>query len=366
MSTILILANHYNTLRIFRRELLQKLCELGHQVLVALPPCDEENQGILERYGCEVLWTPELDRRGLNPWHDLKLLCRYRRLIRENHPDQVIAYTIKPNIYGGIACRLTGTLFSANVTGLGSTFQKEGLMKKLVSSLYKLALSRAQHVFFENQGNLKSLVVAGIVSPSQAVLMPGAGVNLQEFAPAPYPSDVEGTRFLFVGRIMQEKGVDELFTAIRRVKSVCPDSHFDFIGWYEDSYQSQVEEMQQNGLITYHGFCPEVRPYMEGAHCVILPSWHEGMSNTLLEGAAMARPLITNRIHGCMEAVIDRESGLLVTKKDTDDLTEKILAFVDLPWERKRDMGLKGRELMESVFDKKIVVKRTLQVLNLT
>lgn len=365
MSTILILANHYNSLRIFRRELLQRLSKLGHRVLLALPPCDDENRAILESYGCEVVWTPELERRGLNPAHDVKLLRRYIRLIREIRPDQVVSYAIKPNIYGGIACRLTHTPFSANITGLGSTFQKNGLLKKLVSTLYRIAFSRADHVFFENEGNLRDLVDPGIISEAQAVLLPGAGVNLDEFTPKPYPPETDGTRFLFVGRLMREKGIDELFSAIKNVKKQFPNSHFDFIGWYEDSYQQQVEDLQRQGLITYHGFCAEVRPYIEQAHCLVLPSWHEGMSNTLLEGAAMARPLITNRIHGCMEAVIDGETGFLTTKQDAEDLAKKIEMFLSLPWERKRDMGLRGRRHMEETFSKTKVVDDTIAALHL-
>ncbi len=363
---ILILANHYNTLRIFRRELLEELHRQGHELVVSIPPCDEENQKILEGYGCRIIPTPEMERRGMNPIQDMSLLKRYRAILRAERPDVTVAYTIKSNIYGGLACQMCGVPFYANITGLGSAFASGNTkVRRLVSFLYRISLRRARGVFFQNQGNLDTLVGAGIIRPEQAILMPGSGVNLQAFAPVPYPEERESVRFLFVGRIMQEKGVDELFTAIRRLKPRYPQAQFEFIGWYEDSYQQQVEQMQAEGLIRFHGFQPEVRPYIESCHCIVLPSWHEGMSNTLLEGAAMARPLITNRIHGCMEAVHEGMSGYLCEKLNAADLAEKLETFINLPWETRRDMGAAGRRHVEKHFDKQYVVRKTIRSLRL-
>lgn len=363
---ILILANHYNTLRIFRRELLEELHRLGHELVVSIPPCDEENQSILEGYGCRIIPTTEMERRGMNPVKDLGLLQRYRQMIRTEKPDLVIAYTIKPNIYGGLACQWMKIPFFANVTGLGSAFQPgHEKMRKLVSVLYRISLRKAQGIFFENQGNIDTLVESNIIRKEQAILMPGAGVNLQIFTPAPYPDENNGVRFLFVGRIMQEKGVDELFEAIRSIKSRYPMAHFDFIGWYEDAYQRQVEQLQEEGLIHFHGFQPEVRPYIKSCHCIVLPSWHEGMSNTLLEGAAMARPIITSRIHGCMEAVKDGGSGFLCEKQHSADLVSKLENFLQLSLQEKQSMGLTGRQHIEQHFDKNDVVNKTIKTLNL-
>ncbi len=358
---ILILANHYNTLRIFRRELLEELHRHGHELIVSIPPCDEENESILKGYGCRIIETKEMERRGMNPIRDMKLLLRYRQILAVERPDICVSYTIKPNIYGGLACRMAGVPFFANVTGLGSAFQPgHEKVRLLVTALYKLSLKKAKGVFFENEGNLETLVNAKVVKKSQAILMPGAGVNLQEFSPAPYPDSDKEIRFLFVGRIMQEKGVDELFAAIRHLKPLYPQTRFDFIGWYEDAYQTEVEQMQKEGLIHFHGFQPEVRPYIERCHCVILPSWHEGMSNTLLEAAAMARPLITNRIHGCMEAVIEDISGYLCEKQKPESLVQKMEQFIKLSHNDKLKMGLTGRILMEQSFDKNKVVETTI------
>lgn len=364
MAKILVLANHYNTLRIFRRELLIRLCEEGHTVRVSIPECDEENLQILESYGCSVVFTP-VDRRGMNPCADCQLMLRYIKLIREFMPDKIISYTIKPNVYGAFAARQKGIPHYANITGLGSAFQKEGPAKQLVSVLYKISLKNTDKVFFENRGNRNTLVRAGIVREDQAVVMHGAGVNLKEFAPAPYPDTDQGIRFLFVGRIMREKGVDELFAAIRRIRQEYPNTYFDFIGWYEDSYQEIVESMEKEGLLGFHGFVNDVRPFIEKAHCIILPSWHEGMSNTLLEAASMARPLITSDIHGCKEAVREGVNGYLTKVRDTESIYQKMRVFILLSFEEKKRMGEAGRRRMEKYFNKDKVVEKTIREIGL-
>ena len=255
---ILVLANHYNTLRIFRRELLQALSAAGHDVVISIPPCDEENRKILESYGTRVIFTA-FERRGKNPLADLKLLEEYKRLIKAENPDKVITYTIKCNIYGATACKKYKVPCYVNVTGLGSTFQGHGLMRKLVSAMYKISLNKAAKVFFENEGNRDTLVNDGIVRAEQTVVMPGAGVNLTEFAPVPYPDNDDIMRFLFVGRIMREKGVDEYFSAIKRIRKEYPNTEFDFIGWYEDNYEAQVKQLEAEEYIRFHGFQADVK-----------------------------------------------------------------------------------------------------------
>lgn len=359
---ILVLANHYNTLRIFRRELLQALSAAGHDVVISIPPCDEENRKILESYGTRVIFTA-FERRGRNPFADLKLLEEYKRLIKTEKPDKVITYTIKCNIYGATACKKYKVPCYVNVTGLGSTFQGHGFMRKLVSAMYKISLNKAEKVFFENEGNRDTLVNDGIVRAEQTVVMPGAGVNLTEFAPVPYPDNDDIIRFLFVGRVMREKGVDEYFSAIKRIRKEYPNTEFDFIGWYEDNYEAQVKQLEAEGYIRFHGFQADVKPFIAAAHCSVLPSWHEGMSNTLLESAAMCRPLITSNIHGCMEAVEDGKNGYLIEVKNEESLYQAITRFIKLSYEEKRAMGLAGRARMEKVFDKNKVVDTTMKVI---
>lgn len=357
---ILILANHFNTLRIFRRELIKSLADLGHEIIISIPFCDEENKSILESYGTSVVFT-NFERRGMNPIKDIKLLREYKRLIRQTKPDKVITYTIKCNIYGGLACQSFKIPHYANITGLGSTFQTEGLTKKLVSLLYKVSLRRSKRVFFENIGNRDTLLSLGCVKRAQCVVLPGAGVNLDEFSPVPYPSDASAIRFLFVGRIMKEKGVDEYFDAIKRIKSEYSNTEFHFIGWYEDNYEPIVTDLIENKLIFFHGFQSDVKPFIAESHCIVLPSWHEGMSNTLLEASSMCRPIITTDIHGCKEAVIENENGYLITPKDTDTLYNALKRFIELSPKQRAAMGVIGREHMIKCFDKQKVVQMTLK-----
>ena len=361
---ILILANHYNTLRIFRRELLQRLSSLGHELVVSLPETDEENKAIIESYGCRIVIEPAMERRGNNPVKDLALLRNYIRLIKAEKPDKIITYTIKCNIYGAEAAKICKVPCYCNVTGLGSTFQVENFTKKMVSAMYKFSMNKAEKIFFENVGNRDTLVNLGIVRKEQTVVMPGAGVNVDKFPETPYPPDDE-IRFIFVGRIMAEKGVDELFYAIKMLKAEYGNLQFDFIGWYEDDYENTVKELQSQGLINFYGFQPDVKPFVEKSHCVVLPSWHEGMSNTLLEGASMAKPLITSDIHGCLEAVEDGVTGFISKVKDKDSLYETIKKFIELPYERKKQMGLAGRGRMKAMFDKNMVVDMTITELGL-
>ena len=359
---ILILANHYNTLRIFRRELIKSLSNAGHEIYISIPPCDDENKGILESYGTQVLFT-DFDRRGMNPIKDLRLLREYKHLIRKTKPDKVITYTIKCNIYGGFACRNANIPHYANITGLGSTFQNESLTKKLVSYLYKFSLRHSKRVFFENIGNCDTLVSLGCVKNDQCVVLPGAGVDLNEFSPVPYPSSNAPIRFLFVGRIMKEKGVDEYFAAIKRIKTEYPDTEFHFIGWYEDNYENTVKHLIHENLIEFHGFQSDVKPFIEKAHCIVHPSWHEGMSNTILEASSMCRPIITTNIHGCKEGIIENISGFLVSPKNEDELYSAMKKFVELSYEQRKAMGQSGHSHMKKCFDKQVVVNMTLKEL---
>ena len=365
MSKILILANHYNTLRIFRRELIKRLAELGNEILISIPPAEKQEIDTLESYGSKVIIT-DMERRGMNPVKDISLLNRYKKLLREVNPDKVITYTIKPNIYGSIACKSLKIPHYCNVTGLGSAFMADGgLMRKLVSMMYKFSMNKAEKIFFENVGNRDTLVNENIVRAEQTVVMAGAGVNLDEFAFCEYPEDDGAVHFLNVGRIMREKGMDELFYAIKKIKKEYPNTTFDFIGWYEDNYKETVEKMQSENLIAFHGFQSDVTPFIKKANCIVHPSYHEGMSNTLLESCSMGRPIITSNIHGCLEAVEDGKNGYLCNVKDGEDLYCKIKQFIELPYEKRREMGRYARKFVEMNFDKNDVVDRTVENLNI-
>lgn len=358
MKRILILANLDIGLYKFRKDLLAELLKHGHEVYISLPRGELVDN--LEEMGCRFVETP-VDRRGINPLTDIGLLARYRKLLKEVQPDLTITYTIKPNIYGGFMCRIAHVPYAVNITGLGTAFQNTGLLKRLVVFLYRIACQKAETVFFENRGNAETFLTEKIVDKEQICLLDGAGINLTEYPLVPYPEETEGVRFLFIGRVMREKGVDELFEAMKKLKEIYPDTKLDIVGPYEDDYQSVIEELENSAVIQYHGYQKDVKPYIAKCHCFVLPSWHEGMANTLLEAGAMGRPLITTDIYGCREAVKDGENGLLVKRKSEEDLLQKMRAFAELSHKQKIQLGTASRKRMEVKFDKKVVVEATVR-----
>lgn len=359
MKKILVLTNNSDGLYGFRRELLERMGKSA-KVYAATP--DDGFFDELRALGCTIIETP-IDRRGINPVTDLQLLLRYRALLRQVQPDLVISYTIKPNIYGGLACRLAGIPFAANITGLGTAFQKQGALRALVTTMYKTALKKAKVVFFENAGNRDTLLEEGIVREEQCRLLMGAGVNLQRYMPVDYPAEASPVRFLFVGRLMREKGVDELFAAMARLRAEGEACTLDVLGEMEEDYSAAVAAGEQAGWLRYHGYQTDVRPFVAASHCFVLPSWHEGMANTNLECAAMARPLITSAIPGCMEAVEEGVSGLFCTPRDAESLYRAMKRFLALPMQERAAMGAAGRRRMVVLFDKEKVVDVTVEAL---
>lgn len=362
MKRVLILANFDVGLYKFRKELIGELLARGCEVFLSLP--DGEFIQPLVAMGCRFLNTP-VDRRGINPGTDLKLFRRYQKLLRQVRPDLVITYTIKPNIYGGIACRLAKVPYAVNITGLGTAFQTEGLFKRLIVRLYKTACKRAKVVFFENEENQRVFVEHRIVPREQTCKLNGAGVNLEEYPLCEYPPEDGELRFLFVGRVMKEKGVDELFEAARRIRREHPSVSFDVVGPFEDDYKEKIDRLVGEGVIRYHGFQSDVRPFYQRCHCFVLPSYHEGMANTLLEAGATGRPLITSDIPGCREAVVNGESGILVKAGSVDSLTDALRDFIGLPYEQKAYRAARSFQYVRVHFDKNEIIKQTIRNLYL-
>ena len=354
---ILVLANYDLGLYNFRKELLKKLIDMGNEVYIALPY--GEKVEALKEIGCKFIEV-YVDRRGINPFIDLNLILKYFSTVKKVRPDKVITYTIKPNIYGGIVCRIKKIPLYVNVTGLGTAFNSGKALETVADFMYKKAFKKAKAVFFENEGNRDFLVKKGLVAADKAYCLNGAGVNLEEYTPLEYPSD-EKVHFLFVGRVMREKGVDELFAVAKRMHEENENAVIDVVGPFEDDYINIVKELDKAGVIKYHGFQSDVRPFIKNAHCIVLPSWHEGMSNTLLEGGACGRALITSNIHGCMEAVEDGKTGFLFEVKNADDLYDKMCMFLNLPYEEKWEMGCRSRAYTAGKFSRESVVSETLE-----
>lgn len=355
---ILVVTNHSYMLYRFRRELIKALMQ-EHEVVLCMPFVGHEDD--FRAMGLRCIHT-DVDRRGINPVTDLKLLLRYRNLLKAEKPDLVITYSIKPNIYAGLCCSVAKIPFCANVQGLGTAFQKKSLAA-FVTMLYRFALRSANAVFFENQGNAMEFLNRKIIAPNQAVILNGAGINLQEYPYLPYPEN-ETFRFLYLGRIMKEKGIDELFEAAQRLHGERGDSFvLDLVGFFDDDYEEKVNRLVDSGIAVFHGFQTEPRPFYRDADCVVLPSYHEGMSNVLLEAAALGRPVITSDIHGCKEAVDNGETGFLCHVKDADSLYLQMQNMIALSRQDRERMGQKANQKMQQEFDKKHIVQKTIRSL---
>lgn len=273
--------------------------------------------------------------------------------------DMGVTYSIKPNVYAGYACRQMRIPYCVNVQGLGTAFQKKGL-REIVIRMYKIALKKAKTVYFENKGNAKVFLQEQIIRREQMCLLKGAGVNLKYYTYQKYPEN-DKVHFLYLGRIMKEKGMDELFYAAKELQRKEVPFVLDLVGFFEDEYKEKIDKLVDAKIAVFHGFQEDPRPYYAMADCVVLPSYHEGMSNVLLEAAATGRPVITSNIPGCKEAVDDDKSGLLCEAEDWNDLYRKMSKIAQMSRIERETMGVCGRDKMAREFDKDKVVKKTIQ-----
>lgn len=351
---ILVLANNDLGLYNFRKELIEKLIELNSEVYISLP----QGPKILElkELGCQYIETA-VDRRGINPIKDLKLLLKYIKIIRNIKPDYVLTYTIKPNIYGGIACRITKTKQIANITGLGTALENKGILQKIAIALHRIALKKVKCCFAQNQANLEFLQKQKIAR-NKLKLIPGSGVNLDRFKLLDYPKESEPIEFLFISRIMKEKGIDQYLETAEYIKNKYPNTKFHILGFCEQEYNEKLNEFQNKNIIEYHGRQDNITPFMQKASCIIHPTYYpEGMSNVLLEACASGRPIITTNRAGCREIVDNGINGYVIKEKDSKDLIEKVEKFINLSNEEKKQMGLAGRRKVEKEFDRNTVVQ---------
>lgn len=353
---ILIITNSSIGLAKFRKELIEKL-KTNHEIYIATPydECAKEVEEMTSKV-IEVC----MDRRGINLKQEWRLFRRYYTIVKTIRPDFLITYTIKPNIYGGIVARISKIPYVVNITGLGTAFQAEGWLKKVIIMLYRMALKKARVVFFENHGNKQVFIENKIIKQEKCCVLTGAGVNLQEFSYREYPKE-NRVNFLFMGRLMKEKGIDELFEAIECLHKENNHVFLTVLGGYEENYSKKIQELSSKGILNYIGWVSDVRPYIEKSMCSVLPSYHEGMSNTLLECAAMGRPIIASNIPGCKETFIEGLSGYGVKIKDSFDLYKKMKKFSELKYREKEEMGKAARRHMEKYFDKKEVVRITME-----
>ena len=360
-GTVLVLTNFLAGLHSFRKEVMKAIIDEGYQLYISVPDTDDNRIEYFKSIGCHIIKT-DFNRRGMNPIDDLRLMLKYRKFIKDLKPKAVLSYTIKPNVYGGIACRLTRTPLIANVTGLGDAIENGGWLQKLTVALYKIGIGKAKQVFFQNPSNKETCLKYGIAD-DKAIVLPGSGVNLEYHTFQDYPDDGV-IKFLYIARLQKDKGTSEYFEAAKAIKEKYPQTEFQVLGWKDGEYERQLNELTATGIIKYLGTTSDVRPFLKDIHCTIMPSYHEGMSNVNLESAANGRPVITTNVPGCRETVEDGVSGFYCEAKRAESLTAAIERFIALPWEEKKKMGEKGRKKVEKEFDRQIVVKAYMDAIN--
>lgn len=348
---VLFITNHDLGIYQFRKELIQTLILEGNDVFISTPLGTKTDA--LNDMGAMII-PSQLSRHSMNPFKDLKLLIQYYKLLNIVKPDVVLTYTIKPNIYGSLAARIKRIKTIATITGLGQALNK-GMISLIPETLYRLSLKKAFHVFFQNESNMKYMVSKKIIRKNYSVIQ-GSGINLEEFAYSPYPSDGV-IHYLFAGRVMKDKGIEEFLKAAQNAKSTYPKCQFDIVGPMEENYTQLLKEYENNGIIHYHEYVENLANFYKKAHVIVLPSYHEGLSNVLLEASSVGRPSITSNIPGCKEVIMDNENGYLVAPKDETDLTSKLISFYKLDYNEKKNMGLKAREIVENKFDRTSIVK---------
>ncbi|MBY5974864.1 glycosyltransferase family 4 protein [Ferrimonas balearica] len=342
----------------FRKPVLKALLSNGHRVTVLAPPDDSVTK--LEEMGCRFL-PLEMTAKGLNPLEGLRLRRSFVRIFRQEQPDIVFSYTIKNNLFGAMAARRVGMPFLPNITGLGTAFLSGSALQKIAEVLYRRAFRSLPKVFFQNDDDRELFLSRRLVRAAQSEVLPGSGIDLQHFAAAPWPEGNE-THFLMIARLLRDKGVHEYVEAARMLKAEGVQARFQILGATDADNRTAISRQdvarwEAEGVIDYLGTAPDVRPYIKAAHCVVLPSYREGAPRTLIEAAAMARPLIATDVPGCT-AVVDHEAnGFLCGARSGTSLAEAYRRFLSLSDCERRKMGLAGRAKMTAEYDEALIVE---------
>lgn len=364
---VVIAVNVAWNLHNFRAGLIAALVREGYEVVAVAS--EDAYAARLADLGCRFV-PLAIDHQGTHPARDALLLARFWRILRRERPAVYLGYTVKPNIYGSLAARLLGIPVVNNIAGLGTVFIRRTWLTTLVRLLYRLALAKSAKIFFQNEDDRRLFIEGGLARPEATDRLPGSGVDLARFAPAPPPSHSRGEplRFLLAARLLWDKGVGEYVEAARRVRRGHPGVEFCLLGFLDVQNPSaipraRVEEWEAEGVVAYLGDADDVRPHLARADCVVLPSYREGLPRVLLEAAAMGRPLIATDAPGCREVVDDGVNGYLCSPRDAHDLAEKMERMIALSPGERAAMGLRGREKAQREFDERFVIRSYLDAL---
>jgi len=355
--------NIYN----FRLNVIRKLLDDGHEVIV-MAPVDKYISYQEQFHEIKHIPLKKLKRDSVNPIRDLQLTMELAHLYKVHRPDIIVHYTVKPNIYGGIAARLQGIPSIAIVTGLGYAFIHNGLVKKTTTKLYKWTSQYHRKFIFENEDDCDLFVDQGLIRKEKGLTVNGCGVDTNFYKKEANGRSGDETVFTFIGRLLYDKGIREFIEAAHHVKSTDSNAKFWIIGELDKQNPSAILERDlvkwvKDETIEYHGSTEDVRKYLQQSDCLVLPSYREGMSRVIMEAMSMERPVITSDTPGCRQAIDDGQNGYLVPVGDSMELAKSMLTFLDLPNEERKVMGANGRAKAIEQFDERIIAQQITDVI---
>lgn len=358
MKKILVMVNRDFVLYNFRIELVERLLSENYDVYICLPYGEKVDK--MTAMGCSFL-PVDIDKRGKNPFKDIGLILAYWKIFQKIKPDMILMYTTKVNIYAGILAGRMHIPYLMNISGLGTAVEYESVMQRFMINIYKKAARNAKCLFFQNLENQNFFRKQQIYGKKEK-LIPGSGVNLKRWSLMEYPNDTECVEFLFIARVIKEKGIEEYLWMAKEIKTIYVNTVFHVLGPCDGNYKGILKDYESKGIIRYHGEVQDTRGYLQKAHCTIHPSYYpEGMSNVLLESAACGRPVITTNRSGCRETVDHGVTGFVFEQKNREALLECVRCFLEMDNEERREMGLAGRRKMEREFDREIVVREYME-----
>lgn len=361
---VAIIENHELGIYSIRHDLVKAIAE-EYDVTVLTELDDSFKNGDLE----EIVHFVDVGKSVLNPVTALKYNSRIKKALKEADPDVCLTFTIRPAIYGNMVTSKLKLPTISTITGTGPLFESNSLAYWVARQLYKFVLKKTRYVFFPNFDDLEAFVERKYITREQARRVPGSGVNYETFAPRASTRNNDGKFiFLYISRLLKDKGVMEYVEAASIVKKKYPHAEFHIVGplWTgnKKSLTVTAEELKKwidSNLVVYHDKQKDVRPFIANADCVVMPSYREGMCNVLLEAASMARPLIATNVTGCRDIVQDEWNGLLCKVRDGKDLAVKMERMINLSSVGREEMGARGREKMIKEFDKKLVISMYMQ-----
>lgn len=351
----------------FRGEVIRHFMRKGHQVVLVAP--EKEDKQMRTTIPDGVRYIPvKMARTSLNPVKDFGYFMRILKIFRAERPDYIFNYTIKPNIYGSIAARLCGCRSTAMMAGLGYIFINDSLLLRIARTVYRFGLLFTDHLIVLNSFIREMVVQKRFCNPKKIVFLEGGeGIDIRKYTK--YDNASATTTFLFIGRILWDKGYDEFSKAARKVKALYPDTRFELLGSMDPSYPKSVPEErlrhdEADGILKYIGFTHDMNSVFERKGIVItLPSYSEGMNRALMEACASGKPIITSDVPGCREAVDDGVNGYLVPVKNADALADAMLRYIRLSEDEKRRLSDKSRVKAETLFDIRNVIEKYKHIL---